>query len=44
MKKIYYDVCKLAVLSGMEIDKAKEIDRIQKEILALAQKEERPTI
>ena len=46
IKEIYGDVCKLAVLSGLEIDKAKracDIVNVGKELIALRKKYDKPS-
>lgn len=46
IKEIYGDVCKLAVLSGLEIDKAKhayDILNVGKELIALRKKYDKPS-
>ena len=46
IQKIYGDVCKLAVLSGVEIDKAKrayDIVNVGKELIALRKKYDKPS-
>ena len=46
IKEIYVDVCKLAVLSGLEIDKAKrayDIVNVGKELIALRKKYDKPS-
>lgn len=46
IQKIYGDVCKLAVLSGLEIDKAKhayDILNVGKELIALRKKYDKPS-